>query len=142
MNALERRVNLLPDGCPVENTGCAGPCVGQGRVFQEARFELAFECDQGGGGVLAALEQVDWRTPAVTVMSNVTGQPHDAADIDSIKRRLVEQLTSPVRWGDCMTWAIANIPGRFVETAPGKVLAGLMKRIDRSRKVQSCPKPA
>ena len=89
-----------------------------------------------------ALEQVDWRTPAVPVMSNVTGEPHDAADVDSIKRRLVEQLTSPVRWSDCMAWAIGNIPGLFVETAPGKVLAGLMKRIDRSRKVQSCPKPA
>jgi len=89
-----------------------------------------------------ALEQVDWHTPQVTVLSNVTGVSHAAADIDSIKRRLVEQLTSPVRWSDSMIWTIANIPGRFVEMAPGKVLAGLMKRIDRSHKVQSCPGPA
>ena len=88
-----------------------------------------------------ALEQVDWHTPEVTVLSNVTGQPHDIADTDSIKRRLVEQLTSPVRWSDGMTWTISNMPGRFVEMAPGKVLAGLMKRIDRSHKVQSCPGP-
>ena len=51
-DSAERRVNLLPDGCPVEDTGCAGSCIGQSRAFQEPGFELVFEGDQAGGGVV------------------------------------------------------------------------------------------
>jgi [acyl-carrier-protein] S-malonyltransferase len=88
----------------------------------------------------AALEKVDWQTPSVPVLSNVTGQPHEA-DIATIKQRLVEQLTNPVRWSDDMQWAIANLQGRFVELPPGKVLAGLMRRIDRKAKVTNFAEP-
>lgn len=90
----------------------------------------------------AALEQVAWATPAVTVVSNVTALPHDNADIASIKRRLVEQLTSPVRWGESVSWLIGNVKGEFVELAPGKVLSGLMRRIDRKANVRNCAEPA
>ncbi len=85
----------------------------------------------------AALEEVAWSQPKVTVVSNVTAQPHDAHNIDSIKKRLVEQLTSPVRWEHSMVWAIAHTPGRYVELAPNKVLMGLMRRIDRAVKVEN-----
>ena len=89
-----------------------------------------------------ALEQVQWGTPSVPVLSNVTGQPHDGSDPASISRLLVSQLTSPVRWSDSMTWAVANLEGQFVELAPGKVLAGLMRRIDRGVTVRNCATPA
>src|SRR5690606_14982885 len=87
-----------------------------------------------------ALEEVDWHVPATPVLSNVTGRPHDK-DVASIRRRLVEQLTSPVRWSESMQHAATAMPGpgpgpgpgsRFVELAPGKVLSGLMRRIDRN----------
>ena len=81
-----------------------------------------------------ALEQTSWQTPTVPVVSNVTARMHDS-DIESIKRRLVEQLTQPVRWADSMRWIIDNVDGQFVELAPGKVLAGLMRRIDRETKI-------
>jgi [acyl-carrier-protein] S-malonyltransferase len=87
-----------------------------------------------------ALEQVDWHIPAVPVLSNVTGEPHNAS-IESIKQRLVAQLTSPVRWSDDMSWAVANLDGPFVELAPGKVLSGLMRRIDRNTKVANHATP-
>ncbi len=88
-----------------------------------------------------ALETVDWSAPQVLVLSNVTGLFHDAADLPSIKRRLVEQLTRPVRWSQSMQHAIAaapvDSPPRFLELAPGKVLTGLMRRIDRAAKVEN-----
>ncbi len=89
-----------------------------------------------------ALEQVDWSTPVIPVVSNVTALPHDASDMASIKRRLVEQVTSPVRWTQSMQWMAKNVPGRYVELAPGKVLSGLMRRIDRSIKVVNCAQPS
>lgn len=89
-----------------------------------------------------ALEQVDWQAPSVPVIANVTALPHDANDIESIKQRLVEQLTSPVRWSQSMQWAVEHTPGRFVEVAPGKVLSGLMKRINRQTKVENFAEPA
>ena len=89
-----------------------------------------------------ALEQVDWSTPAVPVVSNVTALPHDAGDTGSIKKRLVEQVTSPVRWTQSMQWMAKNVQGRYVELAPGKVLSGLMRRIDRNIKVVNCAQPS
>jgi len=89
----------------------------------------------------AALEQVNWSQPAIPVLSNVTGEPH-CDTIDSIKQRLVDQLTHPVRWNQSMRWAVTNLPGRFIEVAPGKVLSGLMRRIDRKTKVENNAEPS
>ncbi len=82
-----------------------------------------------------ALAQTAWQTPRIPVIGNVTAQLHDGNDLKSIQQRLVEQLTHPVRWSQSMTWAVENLEGRFVELAPGKVLSGLMRRIDRKTKV-------
>ena len=92
-----------------------------------------------------ALSQTEILTPSTTVLANVTGTPHAAqgeqAITDEIRKRLVEQLTQPVRWADCCTWMAANVRGTFHELAPGKTLAGLMRRIERSIKVQSHNEP-
>ncbi|MCC5828128.1 MAG: ACP S-malonyltransferase [Phycisphaeraceae bacterium] len=84
-----------------------------------------------------AMEKIAWNTPTVPVISNVTAQPHPD-DPASIRARLVEQLTSPVRWTQSMQWLLERDPYRnagWVELAPGKVIAGLMRRIDRQVKV-------
>lgn len=88
-----------------------------------------------------ALKQTEWDGLRCPVLSNVTAGPHDG-DVKVIQQRLVEQLTSPVRWSASMEWAIANLPGEFIELAPGKVLAGLMRRIDRGTKVINFAEPA
>lgn len=88
----------------------------------------------------AALEEATWQTPSVPVVSNVTARPHES-DPASIRKGLVAQLTSPVRWAESMTWMAANVPGQYVELAPNKVLAGLMRRIDRNIKVQNHSEP-
>jgi [acyl-carrier-protein] S-malonyltransferase len=75
-----------------------------------------------------ALDKVTFHAPSVPVISNVTAQAHgDAAEI---KSRLVEQVTSSVRWEESMRHLLAQGYKRFIELGPGKALSGFMKRID------------
>lgn len=80
------------------------------------------------------LKDVPFQTPTKTVFTNVTGQT--VTDVDSIRAALAAQVVSSVRWEDCMR-AAASLVDSFVECGPGKVLAGLAKRTDRSWKVRS-----
>jgi [acyl-carrier-protein] S-malonyltransferase len=63
------------------------------------------------------------------VVGNVTARP--LAGVDEIVDELVHQLTAPVRWMESVQWMIAQGVDTFVEVGPGKVLTGLVKRIDR-----------
>ncbi len=75
-----------------------------------------------------ALVAVSLQPPSVPVISNVTAQPHGTPA--SIAQRLVEQVTSPVRWEDSMRHLLAQGFTRFIELGPGKALSGFMKRIE------------
>jgi len=80
-----------------------------------------------------ALRGIPINLPNVPVISNVTARPHEApADIH---RRLVEQVTSPVRWEDSMRGLIAQGFTRFIELGPGTALSGFLKRIDKNAQV-------
>lgn len=89
----------------------------------------------GADKMKAELEQAAFSPPAKPVYSNVTAQPH--ADVASIKRLLVEQIVSPVKWEQTMVPLAAIADARFVELAPGRTLAGLAKRINRRLPVES-----
>jgi [acyl-carrier-protein] S-malonyltransferase len=78
----------------------------------------------------AELERVVVNPPQVLVISNVTAQPH--ASPETIRERLVEQVTSPVRWEESMRHLLAQGFDRFIELGPGSALSGFMKRIDKS----------
>jgi [acyl-carrier-protein] S-malonyltransferase len=71
--------------------------------------------------------------PNVPVISNVTAEPHCAPS--DIHRRLVEQVTAPVRWEASMRYLLAQGFTRFIELGPGKALSGFMKRIDPTAKM-------
>ena len=77
----------------------------------------------------AELERVQFSPPRVPVYSNVTAQPH--GEVSAIKRLLVEQIVSPVRWEQTARTLLAIEGARFIELAPGRTLAGLAKRINR-----------
>ncbi len=95
-----------------------------------------------GDQLAEALAATQINPPTCTVMSNVTALPHES-DPDEIRMRLVDQLTSPVRWAACCEHLIANHPdAEFHELAPGKTLGGMMRRIDRGTKVQNHIEPA
>ena len=78
----------------------------------------------------AELARVILVPPKVPVIANVTAQPHGGPD--AIRARLVEQVTSPVRWEESMRNLIAQDFTRFIELGPGRALSGFMRRIDKT----------
>jgi len=89
----------------------------------------------GADKMKAELDKAVFSAPTKPVFSNVTAEEH--TDIESIKRLLVEQIVSPVRWEQTMVKLAAVADARFVELAPGRTLAGLAKRINRRLPVES-----
>ncbi len=81
----------------------------------------------------AELARINLQAPVVPVISNVTAQPHGAPE--SIRARLVEQVTSSVRWEDSIRYLLGQGFTRFVELGPGTALTGFMKRIDKNAQV-------
>jgi [acyl-carrier-protein] S-malonyltransferase len=75
-----------------------------------------------------ALKSISLKPASVPVISNVTALPHGGPA--EIHQRLVEQVTSSVRWEDSMRHLLAQGFTRFIELGPGKALSGFMKRID------------
>ena len=90
-----------------------------------------------------ALGKTNITPPRCPVYSNVTARQHDPQHPEQIRDRLVEQLTAPVRWADLCARMIADHQGvTSHELAPGKTLAGLMRRIDRGTKVTKHDTPS
>lgn len=76
------------------------------------------------------LEQITIQTPAIPVVSNVTSEL--LADSDAIRTELIAQVTSSVQWQQNVEKLIAEGVTVFIECGPGKVLSGLVKKIDRN----------
>ena len=89
------------------------PCM------EPARTELA-----------EAIERTEINAPRVPVYQNVDARPH--TDPAEIKANLIAQLTAPVRWTQSVQNMIADGATEFIELGPGKVLQGLVGKIDRS----------
>jgi [acyl-carrier-protein] S-malonyltransferase len=70
---------------------------------------------------------------AVPVIANVTAQPH--GDAGAIRGRLVEQVTSSVRWEESMRYLVGQGFTRFIELGPGRALSGFMKRISKTAQI-------
>ena len=88
-----------------------------------------------------ALGVVELCPPEVPVFSNVTGRPHDPQDMELLKSRLVQQIVSPVRWSETCQRLAGSDRIDCHELAPGNVLRGLMRRIDRTVKVTNHDRP-
>jgi [acyl-carrier-protein] S-malonyltransferase len=88
-------------------------------MMEPAREELA-----------AAIEATEFRNPTCPVYQNVTASA--VVNPDEIKKNLMIQLTAPVRWTQSIQAMIADGATEFIEVGPGKVLQGLMRKIDRS----------
>ena len=85
-------------------------------LMEPARKELA-----------EAIEATEFHQPHCPIYQNVDALPH--TDPDEIRRNLLMQLTSPVRWTQTVRNMVADGATSFVEVGPGKVLQGLVKKI-------------
>ena len=88
-------------------------------MMEPARAELA-----------AAIEATTFAEPTCPVYQNVPAKA--VTNSEEIKENLIAQLTAPVKWTQCVQAMIADGGTEFVEVGPGKVLQGLMRKIDRS----------
>lgn len=78
----------------------------------------------------AVLDSISLNNANVPVIGNVTAEP--MSDAAEIKKRLIEQLYSPVLWEDSVAKMLELGVDTFIEIGPGKVLSGLVKKVDRS----------
>lgn len=144
-----------PDTLEVANLLCPGNTVVSGAIAAIERFEQL--CVQKGGirtvrlavagafhtklmkpadeKLAAALAGINLKSPNVPVWSNVDAKPHtDPAEIHAL---LVKQVLSPVRWEDTLRGLFADNVDRFYEIGPGRVLAGLLKRVQRKADIRN-----
>jgi len=80
-------------------------------------------------GMSAALDKVNFKNPAIPIIANVTAQPLTKAG--QFRDELINQLTSSVQWQKSVEYMLGQGVKSFIEIGPGKVLAGLIRRISR-----------
>jgi len=81
----------------------------------------------------AAIESTDFHTPTCAVYQNVAAKA--VFEKEEVKQNLIDQLTGPVRWTQSVQAMIADGASKFTEAGPGKVLQGLVLKIDKSMEV-------
>jgi [acyl-carrier-protein] S-malonyltransferase len=89
-------------------------------------------------GLKAVLDRIEIQDATLPVYSNVTARP--VRNADEIRELLLRQPTSPVRWEESVLNMITDGATIFIETGPGKVLQGLVKRISENVAIRGCEK--
>ncbi len=84
------------------------------------------------------INNTNFKKPKNVIISNVTGS--ETQEIDKIKDLLIKQIESPVRWRESVIYMIKNGVKNFIEIGPGKVLSGLVKRIDKTISINTINK--
>jgi [acyl-carrier-protein] S-malonyltransferase len=139
---LERdAVSRLCDSCrggdilEVANVLCPGNVVVSGSLEACRRLDVAGAfhtvlMEPAVERLTAALAEADVRPPRLPVVSNVDARPHD--DPDEIRQLLARQVIGVVEWSESMAYILSTGVRGMWEVGPGRVLRGLMRRIDRS----------
>ncbi len=127
--AVDRALALLADKGVRKAVKLAVSVPSHTPLMREAANRLA-----------AAMAGLDWRMPSLPVVQNVDAQAHEG--VDAIRDALVRQLYLPVQWTGCVQALAARGVTRVAECGPGKVLTGLVKRIDKSIDGRSLATPA
>ncbi|BDC98505.1 ACP S-malonyltransferase [Persicobacter psychrovividus] len=143
------------DGVVAANYNCPGQLVISGskdgiavaiEKAKEAGAKRALPLPVGGGfhspemepareKLAAAIQSTTFSAPKCPIYQNVTAQA--STDVETIKGNLVAQLTAPVKWTQSVQNMVADGATTFVESGPGKVLQGLVKKIHRPATVSA-----
>ncbi len=116
-DACERAMNLA------SKMGCRAVALAVAGAFHSPLMEPAAR------GLESVLAETHFTTPALAVISNVGAEKH--GEPAGIRVALRRQLTQPVVWQRCIERMIEEGATRFVEIGPGRVLTGLMRKINR-----------
>lgn len=99
-----------------------------GGAFHSPLMESAHE------ELAKAIESTNFNNAICPVYQNCDAAPH--TDAEEIKANLIKQLTAPVRWTQSVEQMVADGASRFIEYGPGKVLQGLIRKIDKNVEVE------
>ncbi len=134
----------------IANYNCPGQMVlsGDGKAVEKAS-QLAMEAGAkrvvplsvsgpfhspmlktAGNALENELKQIKIKKPVIPVVQNVSAKP--AVSGDEVRSMLAAQVSSPVRWEDCIRYMLSQGVDNFIEVGPGKVLSGFIKKIDKT----------
>ena len=154
IHEVEDEINLLPKGeiCEIANDNSKGQVVvsGKKKVIEILNKNLKkkkkkgillpvsapFHCSlmqKSAEYMKDKIEKTNFKKPKPNIISNVTAK--DEVDINKIKPLLIDQITSRVRWRESVNYMIKQGIKDFLEIGPGKVLSGLVKKINRDVKI-------
>ena len=156
MIEVENEINSLPkeETCEIANDNCNGQVVVSGKkksieILKEnlkqkkkkgifLPVSSAFHCSLMKNASIKMKNKIEntiFSKSKPSIISNVTAQ--EEVDIDKIKTLLVDQITSRVRWRESIEYMIKKGVNNFLEIGPGKVLSGLVKKINKDAKLSN-----
>jgi [acyl-carrier-protein] S-malonyltransferase len=148
---LNTQAEIANLNCPGQTviTGRAEAVEKAGELCTQAGAKRVIPLEVSGGfhsslmteassGLKEALEKTSIQSPSVAVISNYTASPQEISSL--IKDNLVYQIRSSVKWEDSMRFILSKGVSKFYEFGPGKVLKGLMRKIDSNASVVNIEK--
>jgi len=156
VSEVEKEINLLPkkEICEIANDNSNGQIVvsGEKKVIEILNENLRkkkkkgillpvsapFHCSlmkSAAEKMKDKIENTNFLKPKPNIISNVTAK--EEVDVNRIKPLLIDQITSRVRWKESVDYMIKQGVKDFLEIGPGKVLSGLVKKINRDVKISN-----
>jgi len=154
IHEVEDEINLLPKGeiCEIANDNTNGQVVVSGKkkvieiLYKNLKkkkkkgillpVSAPFHCSlmkKAAENMKDKIENTNFLKPKPNIISNVTAK--EETDVNKIKPLLIDQITSRVRWRESVDFMIRQGVTSFLEIGPGKVLSGLVKKINRDVKI-------
>ena len=156
VDEVEKEINLLPKTgtCEIANDNCIGQVVVSGDKAIIDNLNTNIKAKRKKGIMLPVsapfhcslmtkaseymnekIANTNFSKPSPSIISNVTAK--EESDTDKIKTLLIDQITSRVRWRESVDYMIKKGVTDFLEIGPGKVLSGLVKKIDKNVKIKN-----
>ena len=156
LNDVEKEIDLLPKDkvCEIANDNSDGQVVVSGtkeiiKTLQEnlkkknkrgiiLPVSAPFHCslmNKASENMKNKIENTTFKTPNPSIISNVTA--NEDKDVKNIKSLLISQITSRVRWRESINYMVKSGVNDFIEIGPGKVLSGLVKKMNKNVKVSN-----
>jgi len=156
VSEVEKEINLLPkkEVCEIANDNSNGQVVvsGEKKIMEVLNGNLKkkkkkgillpvsgpFHCSlmkSAAENMKNKIENINFLKPKPNIISNVTAK--EEIDVNRIKPLLIDQITSRVRWKESVDYMIKQGVKDFLEIGPGKVLSGLVKKINKDVKISN-----
>ena len=153
---IEDEIKSIPENeiCEIANDNCSGQVVVSGKKKSIDIFNANLKIKNKRGILLSVsapfhcslmkeaskimeikIKEANFLKPQPSIISNVTAQAEN--NENNIKSLLVNQIVSKVRWRESVNYMIKEGVSEFIEIGPGKVLSGLVKKIDKNVKISN-----